>query len=260
MPSGRAPQRGQLELGPEADLVRLGEPLVGRPVRLRAEARQRLVAHDLARGQRDDGLEDDVEVTGLDHAADAGALGGARLVEPADLVNLSHQLVEDAPVHHAVEDRAALGRAAQRGHELPGGRVADHVPGGARPQHLDQALAIRRVRVRQHPRVRRRRQDRAHGDVSPTWQVRLHERHLRLRRLGELGGLGRALGRADELESAVGAERVARPRGRELLIVRDQDADRHPCHGGNVPPGEAEVNIEPASHGRTSDTARVSAN
>jgi len=53
-----------LELGPEADPLRLGEPAIGRPDRLRGETAERLVAHHRAADEGEDRLEDALEQVG----------------------------------------------------------------------------------------------------------------------------------------------------------------------------------------------------
>ncbi len=237
--AGQADRR-QLELGPEAHLVRLGEPDLRPAVRLAREARERLVAHDVARVERHDRLEDDVELAAVEHAPDPGALRDQRLVAAVRRVHLVHQLAEHGAVDGAVEDGVARRRGAQSRHQLLGGGVAHHEAARARSQHRNDLLVVRPTRVRQHARARRRREDRAHGVVPAAAHPRVRPAprpDARPRRARPPARASR--GHADQLESVAGTERRGRSGRRQLLIVRDQHADRHPCHGRNIPPGEA---------------------
>jgi hypothetical protein len=128
--------------------VRLGEPGVRAAARLGGESRQGLVAHDLARVERNDALEGDVEQAALHHPPDAGARRGPHLVGAAGRVHLAHQVVQRAAAHDAVEARLARGGTAQRRGELRRRRLPDDVPAAARPEHFGHRLVVPRARAR----------------------------------------------------------------------------------------------------------------
>ncbi len=99
--------------------------------------------------------------------------------------------------------------------------------------------------MREHARIWRRRQDLVESNPRAAGEPHVDERHVRLRQPGELCRLVGACGHAHQLEFAGRIERGGRPGRHQLLVVRDENADWHPCHGHNLTPGETEVNTQP---------------
>ena len=155
-----------------------------------------------------------------------------------------------------LKTRLAGRGVAQGGRERVDGNVAHHIAAGARAQHGAHRIAVALGRVGQHARVRRGGKDRAHGVVAPARHTGVDQRKVGALGGGQLGSGKRTRGDADELESARRGQRGRRPGRLQLLIVRDQDADRHPCHGWNIPPGEVHVNMQPREMARWDVSAR----
>ena len=185
-----------------------------------------------------DRLEHDVELAALHHGADARAPQQAILMRAVGRMHLLDQLVEHAATHDVVEDGVAGHRAAQRGGQALGRSVAHDVAARARAQHLDHGVVVQDARVSEHARVGRGVQDRVHRELAPARKVHVHERDVRLSRRGQLGGLGRARGHADHLEPVPPFECGGCPGRLRHLVVRDQYADRHPCHVHSLTRGE----------------------
>ncbi len=201
------PHRGQLELHAQARLRRLGEPLVGSPLRRDGEARQRLLPQYHAGAQVDDGLGDD---------GDAALEGGLQALPHLPLDGLrplqTLQLAGGELGEHPQEGHVALpepvlrvrGQAAQGAVEPAVGQVDGHA--GVRP-HAE----LRRDRHRRRTEVAAR----VGEDVG---QLALDHR-----RAVAAAGLARGAGGQRE---ALGSGHV----GEGLLVARQAGDERelHP--------------------------------
>ena len=230
--------------------MRLGEPLLRAASRMAGEARQGLVAHDFTRRQVDDRLEHDVELSVQHHGADPGALAGSLVAGTVRVLHLVQQLMDQAAADNIVEDRVPARGVAERRRELLGGRIAHHVAARAGAEHPDHGIVVRDARVREYARVRGRAQDLVESDLRSAGEAHVHECHVRLRQRGQLGRLGGARGHAHQLEFAERIKRGGRSSRHQILVVRDENADWHPCHGHNLTPGETEVNTQPFQRAR----------
>ena len=215
----------------------LGEPRDPGLSAARGEARQRLVAHHLARVERDDRLEDDLELAALRDPANAGAprearpraRGWPRCTWPIKSWSTPPPTLPRRLVLPPL--RRAQGRArARRGH----GRRSRPPRPGASGMRASWSLAterpVRAVSASRSgsPGQRRRRRPAGavdQGDVGP-------------RGLRELARLVRAQREADELGRRAPTRSVV-PATDNSLSSRDQHADEAPLPWGGVfTPGE----------------------
>ena len=100
------------------------------------EARQGLVADDLARVEGDDRLERDLELAAVITAPDPRTLREARLVGAAGGVDLPDRSLSSAPAHHAVEVRLA-----RRGARAAPRRAVEREPRAARSRRRPRSIA-----------------------------------------------------------------------------------------------------------------------
>ena len=225
--------------------MRLGEPLLRAAYRMAGEARQGLVAHHFTRRQVDDRLEHDVELfrsasrSGSGRACGLARRGHGSCLAPGPAAHGSgrgrQHRRRSSPRSRR---RGAPPRASPRAHRAP----RSHSPrrGASRSRHSGRPTP--ECAIRACPRTRRGsrrgRPPLRRGGLRP----RVPRRAASARQLGRLGC---ARGHTHKLEFAERIKRGGRSSRHQILIVRHENADWHPCHGHNLTPGETEVNTQP---------------
>ena len=218
--------RPELELEPELEGRRGGEPLIRRLHGDRPEPRERLHSDGLACLEIHDRVEHHPHAVPRHEPFD---LASERLVGfPFDLLaaQLGGELRDDSAHHLGRKAGASLGDVLDPLDELVGGRALDEVPHRAGPEHLQDVLPVLVCREGDDPRPGRDTRDPA-GRVGTT--ARRHadvdEGDVRQVRLGDPDRLLGIAGRPDQLDTVLVTEELCEGGAEAGFVVGEEHPD-----------------------------------